>query len=428
MIARKRRHVWQLTGLLALGLMSLGLLSGPPALAERIIEAGPGDYREQLRDLGPGDVLRLAPGVYTRGLSLRGVRGEPGRPVVIEGPADGPPAIFMARNRQITISLVDSAHVTIRHLHLDGNGASTHAIVAERRGSHTHDITLEHLDISGYNAAQGYVGISTKAPAWNWVIRNNHIRAVGTGLYLGDSDGSAPFIAGLVEGNVIEHTIGYNMQIKHQQPRPQLPGMPTGPSETVIRDNVFSKVIGSGQDGMARPNLLVGHWPIEGPGRDDRYLIHDNLFFHNPTERLFQGEGNVVLYHNHFVNLTGEAVTLQPHNDVPREVVVAFNTIVSRGVGLRLIGAAEGHTQRVIGNALFAEAPMRVDAGIDDGNRHRNLAQAETDLVAPLAGLDAVDLRPRGDALRADHEWGDLPPGLPDLPGLSASCYGADAC
>ncbi|HSP00660.1 MAG TPA: hypothetical protein VLN90_04270, partial [Thioalkalivibrio sp.] len=59
-----------------------------PAQAGRVIDAGPEDYRQVLNRLGPGDVLRLQAGVYREGLPLRGVTGESGRPVVIEGPSE----------------------------------------------------------------------------------------------------------------------------------------------------------------------------------------------------------------------------------------------------------------------------------------------------------------------------------------------------
>ena len=57
--------------------------------------------------------------------------------------------------------------------------------------------------------------------------------------------------------------------------------------------------------------------------------------YQNRNEALFQGEGNVALYGNLFVNDHGDAVRIQPHNDIPRRVVVAFNTV------LRVNGAAD---------------------------------------------------------------------------------------
>ena len=88
---------------------------------------------------------------------------------------------------------------------------------SERQARYAHHITLENLLIRGHGNNQQTVGISTKCPAWNWVIRGNTIIGAGTGMYLGDSDGSAPFVAGVIERNLIVDTIGYNLQIKHQR-------------------------------------------------------------------------------------------------------------------------------------------------------------------------------------------------------------------
>ena len=78
-----------------------------------------------------------------------------------------------------------------------------------------------------------------------------------------------------------------------------------GSDDYVIRRNVFSKSSNSSTGSLARPNLLVGHSPLSGTGVDDRYEIYGNFFFQNPTEALFQGEGNVALYDNLFVNASG---------------------------------------------------------------------------------------------------------------------------
>src|SRR5438132_1024017 len=95
---------------------------------------------------------------------------------------------------------------------------------AEGSSRPVHHITLEKLRIINYDNDQGAIAISTKCPAWGWIIRDNDIIGAGTGLYLGDSDGTAPFIDGLIENNLIVDTIGYNIEIKHQIERPDLPG------------------------------------------------------------------------------------------------------------------------------------------------------------------------------------------------------------
>ncbi|MGG7055962.1 hypothetical protein [Nitrosomonas sp. ANs5] len=106
---------------------------------------------------------------------------------------------------------------------------------------------------------------------------------------MGNSDGSAPFIAGLIEYNLITQTLGYNLQIKHQRPRPNLAGMPVGDQVTTIRHNVFSKADPPRNPSSPRPNVLLGHWPLTGRGENDRYLVYSNFFYQNPQESLFQG-------------------------------------------------------------------------------------------------------------------------------------------
>ena len=366
--------------------------TSPSALAQQTLHATPDTYREHLRRLQAGDTLVLAPGEYRSGMPLRKRVGRADAPIVITGPEAGPPAVLIGRDGRITVSLIDVAHVTLRHLTLDGRGARGHGIVAEGRGSFAHHVTLEHLTIVNYDAAQAFNGISTKTPAWNWIIRNNHISRAGTGIYLGNSNGHEPFVAGLIEGNVIEHTLGYNMQIKHQLPRPNLPGMPTTPQQTIIRNNVFDKSAGGNTGDRARPNLLLGHWPLEGPGRDDRYLVHDNLFYQNPTQRLFQAEGNVTAYNNAFINIHRQAVTFQRHNDVPRDIQFHRNTVIGRGPALTITGADPAHTQQAVANLIYSETPPVGVSAAD--NRIADLEAVTAELRGPLRPRETLDLTP----------------------------------
>ena len=78
---------------------------------------------------------------------------------------------------------------------------------------------------------------------------------------------------------------------------------------------------------MARPSLLVGHFPLTGAGRNDVYEIYGNFFWQNPTEALFQGEGNIALYDNVFVNDFGDAVNIQPQLDVPWMIRIFDNML-----------------------------------------------------------------------------------------------------
>jgi len=396
-------------GGLAVAVTGLALVQ---ACAAATFRAGPENYLPILGKLQPGDTLMLAPGLYSDGLPVHRMAGAPGRPIVIRGPRAQPPARFLARRGAHTVSIINSAWVEIHDLELDGNGLPVAAVRAEGHADWAHHITLNGLLIKGHGADQSIVGIAVFCPAWNWVIRNNVIVGAGTGMYLGQSDGTAPFIAGIIEGNVITDTIGYNLQIKHQQTRPLLQGMPQKSSVTIIRRNVFAKSANSSVDKMARPNLLVGHWPKSGPGAEDTYVIYGNFFHQNPTEALFQGEGNVAFYSNVLVNTGGSAVHIQPHNDVPRRVDIFHNTVLAGGNGIRVTGGHPEHAQRIFANAVFAETPI---AG---GEQHSNITglpgEAAEYLAQPNEPPGRLNLAPRRGRLRiAPYDF--LPiPGAPD--------------
>jgi hypothetical protein len=374
------------------------------------IPADPGNYRARLGRLQPGDTLVLAPGTYDRGLPLTGTRGEPGRLIEIRGPADRS-AVFTARPCCNTVQLEDVAYVVVRNLTLDGRASPGSHGVASR--GPCHDVTVENLRIVNHGGSQQTVGISTKGPAWNWIIRGNAIVGAGTGMYLGDSDGSDPFVNGLIEHNVVLDTLGYNLQIKHQAPRPADVGLPTAPSRTIIRRNVFSKANNANGGPNARPNLLVGHFPLTGPGADDRYEIHGNFFYENPTHTLFQGEGNVTIHDNVFVNRSGGAINVRPHNDRPREILIHHNTVLAAERGIRVAGGDPLHRQRVIGNAVFAARP--IEAPDQSDNITGPAAEAGANLIAPNEPLGRLDLRPKPGRLRGppiDPATLSLPMGL----------------
>ncbi len=326
--------------------------------ARRTVRADPGNYRSKLQDLRPGDMMVLAAGKYTRGLPLHGLVGTVAQPFVIEGPKPPARAVFIGRPGAHTVSLLESAHVVLRNVVLDGRGVPVDAVRAEGHGSWTHHITLEGLTIVNHAASQQNSGISTKCPSWGWVVRGNTIRRVGTGMYFGDSDGSDSFFDSLIEGNRIFDTVGYGIQIKHQHARPAGLDLPAAPRSTVIRRNVIVKGRVAVSPELARPSLLVGHWPLSGAGSNDRYLIYQNLLFDNPSESLFQGEGNIALYNNLLVNPRGEGVRIQPHNDKPREVAVFNNTIVAAALGVEFVGGEPGYGRLFTHNLVYGNPPL----------------------------------------------------------------------
>ena len=385
-----------------LGLLSLVSVFGcggvaPSETGAKVYQANPSNYQRLLRHLRPGDTLSLAPGIYesrrsSPGLPLFRVHGTPDAPIVISGPESGPPAVLIGQSSHNTIRFSNASYLTIRNLEIDGRNRGGDGIKAQ---GIAHHITIENVKIRGVGNEQGTVGISTNGgTTWHWVIRNCVIQGAGTGMYLGNSDGKEPFIAGLIEHNLIIDTIGYNIEIKHQNPRPRVPGIPTGRSQTIIRHNVFSKGANSSTGSRARPNLLVGHFPRSGPGQDDLYEIYGNFFYQNPSgERLFQGEGNIALHHNLFVNTTGDALSIQPHNYIPRMVQVFQNTVVAKKRGISITEGSPQFRQRAFGNMVFSDLPIRAEDQSD--NMTGKYGDASTTLVNPFGKVGELDLYPQ---------------------------------
>lgn len=346
-------------------------------------------------------MLELTPGIYPDGLPIHDLHGAAGAPITISGLPDSPRPVFPARAGVHTVSLMDSSHIVLRGLELDGGHQPADGIKAEGQGRRrciaVHDIVIDDLHVHDHDAGQGTVGINVQCNAWNWTIRRTVVERVGTGMYLGGSAGDTPFVRGTIEGNLVADTRGYNLQIKHQRERPDVPGMPGDAGATTIRHNVFSKA-GDGARGRdARPNVLVGHWPLTGPGARDMYEIYGNFFYQNPTgEPLLQAEGRLAVYSNLFVNHAGDGVWIRPHNDRPRRVLLFWNTVVVTGRGIRVTRADRGAV--AAGNAVFAgKAPIRgVDAADNLVDRY---TRADEYLLRPFEGPGTMNFGPRADRL-----------------------------
>ncbi|HYI11848.1 MAG TPA: PPC domain-containing protein [Thermoanaerobaculia bacterium] len=377
----------------------------------RTVQADRSNYQTKVNDAIPGDRILLAADTYGQFLTLNNKHGEPGKCIVIEGPASGS-ALFTGSETRNIVSLTNASYIALRNLTLDGQGKWGDGIKAEAESVSVHHILIDGLTLRNFNRSQQVVGIGTKCPAWNWVIRNTTITSTGTGIYIGGSDGEFEFTNFLVEHNLIYGTLGYNAQFKHQRfPRNTSIGIPSS-GTVIIRHNTFSKETGSSSGADSRPNLLVGHWPLSGYGSTDSYQIYGNLFYQNPVEALFQGEGNIAFHDNLLVNRTGSAVNIQAHYDVPKRIDVFNNTVIatrtpptSNANGIRISGAASGYTQRVTGNAVFADIPLT--GGQQSNNvpstnvQASNYAQASTYLNNPGAALGAgLNLYPKSGQLQ----------------------------
>jgi hypothetical protein len=384
-----------------------------PAATGNVIAANPSNYLSLLPTLKPGDTLLLAAGNYgidangndtasVPGLPIFNLNGTAAAPITITGPETGPKPVFYGRSTHNTIRLANASYVVIRNLEVNGRDRGGFGVAVQGLAHH---ITIEGLRIYGVGGDQQIVGISTTGwPTWNWVIRRNVIENAGTGMYLGSSTGDSPFVAGVIENNLIVDSIGYNIQIKHQAawPSPVPAGMPTGKTNTIIRHNVFVKRSSYVSPDGPRPNLLVGDQPPSGPGSDNGFEIYGNFFYQNPTEGLFQGEGNIAFYGNLLVNHAGAALRVQRHNGIVRNVRIFGNTIVARDTGISVSGGASGFTQQVLGNAVFAGAPISVSgaAASATANVTDSYANAAAYLNNPTGAPGALDLYPKVGQLR----------------------------
>ena len=323
------------------------------------IPADPSNYRARLKTLGPGDTLQLAAGTYTR-LPITNVNGTAEAWITIAGPESGKPAVIAGEEGYNTVEITNSSYVAIENLRIDSRGIpGAFGISARGHDSNvTHHIRIEGNTLVGQNGGQQTDAISTKTPTWGWIIRYNQILNAGTGLYLGDSDGTQPFVNGLIENNLIKDTIGYNMEIKDQNSFPEVPGLPLGPTSTIIRHNVFIKNDQPSPDGD-RPNLLVSGFPASGPGSMNMYEIYGNYFLHNHHEALFQGSGRISLHDNVFVDgpYSYPAVVLRKQNNPLKVALVYNNTVYTSGKGIYFGTRAETF-DAVVGNLVFGSMPI----------------------------------------------------------------------
>ena len=143
---------------------------------------------------------------------------------------------------------------------------------------------------------------------------------------------------------------------------------------------------------MARPNVLIGHWPLAGPGSGDHYLVYGNFFYQNRSESLLQGEGNIALYNNLFVNHFGDAIRIRPHNAAPRMIRVFYNTVIARDSGIMIApqGRNQAYRQLVADNIVFAGVPLR--GGSPESNMTGSFFEAVDYLARPFGLLGEMNL------------------------------------
>ena len=334
------------------------------------ITAGPSNYTTFLSGLQPGDTLYLLPGNYLNQLNINYLNGTSQQPIVILGSSQAG-VVFLGNACCNTVSITQSSYIVMKNFTIDGqNVPNADAVKGEgTNGNWAHHITIEYLKIIGQGANQQTVGISTKCTTWDWIIRRNIIDGAGTGLYLGNSNGDAPFVNGIIEGNWVNAPIGYCMEIKHQNDNLRTISGMTLNGKTIIRYNVWCKGANSSTGSNARPNVLLGAFPSTGNGTNDVYEVYGNFFYNNPVEALLQVTGNSSIYSNVFVNPDpgGWGVQVREQNLFqPRSMNVFHNTIIAAsGTGLNFYNCNTSFLQYGVANAVFASPQIVANTAVN---------------------------------------------------------------
>jgi hypothetical protein len=381
------------------------------------VNADPSNYTQMLATLEPGDTLHLAAGTYaptgSTPLPLSNLKGTASQWITVTGPAAEPPtAVFRASPDGCCdiVEITNSSYLAIENLYIDGNHVSGAFGISAKGGTSNlvHDIrvdgnTFVNIDDDGDPADLGQQddGISTKTPTWGWIIHGNQIIGAGTGMYLGNSDGSDPFVEGIIDDNLVDEPTGYCIEIKQQNPWPTVQGIPTQPTATLISNNVFIKKDHAATTSGGRPQVLVDGFPTTGAGAQNHYEIYGNLFFHDDEDYLLQATGRAHVHDNIFVDdsMYG-GVNFTDHDGYSVIDAIAYdNTVYGVGTGIAFSSAPSG-IGFAVGNAIFATTAFSGSVATQIDNVTDTVANAGSYVVSPGLSLGAMNFYPKtGSAL-----------------------------
>jgi hypothetical protein len=108
----------------------------------------------------------------------------------------------------------------------------------------------------------------------------------------------------------------------------------------------------------------------------------------------------------------GDGINIRPHNDVPRRIEIFRNTVIAKGIGIKVMGGDSQYSRRAAANMVFASEP--IIGGDKKANKIGSLDDAMTDLVNPFGANGTLDVTPQTTAPIAASfgEFSRL--GLPD--------------
>jgi hypothetical protein len=373
------------TAVLAAGAFGLGLLPGGAAAAT--FEVHPGDDLFAVLDaLEPGDEAIVHEGSYT----TQQQGGSWYREVVLEGTEAAPIVVRAAEGETVVLSGDPAGSQNV--VNLSGQRFTWRGFEMVH-GSHglrlfaSSQATIEGLHV--HDTAD--VGISANVPGADYAhltLRRNHVHHTGgTGecFYLGCNDGACTVRDSTVEFNWCHDTLGTSqgdgIEVK------------TGSYNVIVRHNAIHDV--------NYPGITM-----YGTGGEAPNTVEGNAVW-NTGDNGIQLVGDAIVRSNLVLNAAASGIASKPsQGDVPRELVIAYNTVIGAGDACLRGNQWDGEESdsiRVLGNALYCDGatairlPNGAGQALFASNAVRGADEspggtfaagaAEDDLVDP-AGLD----------------------------------------
>jgi len=172
--------------------------------------------------------------------------------------------------------------------------------------------------------------------------------------------------------------------------------MPTGPTTTIIRNNVFIKKDHAPTTSGPRPNVLVDGFPDTGPGSQNHYEIYGNFFYHDNDDFLLQATGRVHAHDNVFVDdsMYG-GINFTDHDSKTVIDAIAYNnTFYGVGTGIAFGNAPSG-VGFAVGNAIFGPTPFAGMVATQHDNVTDTVANAGNYVNSPGLVLGMMDFYPK---------------------------------
>ncbi len=286
------------------------------------------DFCAAVNALAPGDELRLSPGDYAAGCTVRN-GGTRDAPIIIRAsdPTNRPRLVFTAKTNNVLNIAANS--VVLRGLHFGPTQTDVDG-VRVRSGD---DITVDDcvfVEIGG-------VAIVANASTQRLTLSNNDIRrSKTTAVYLGCHDGVGCRVTdAVIEGNHIEAVtapfgqIGYGIQVKLN-------------STALVRDNVIVDTKG--------PGIMV--YGSRDPGLTS--TVERNFVASSRTSSgIVVGGGPAVVANNIVVRTAQSGIALENYDGrgLLRHIVVSNNTVYGGAGGGITVPATPALDAKLLYNA-----------------------------------------------------------------------------